>query len=91
MDAPIAYAIAGDALPLDSRGREVAVSPYELEVLDLQTGREVREVIEVSTLYECGWVRRYRTDASGGIRLNKRRDEFLEEIIYGRFEIRRRA
>ncbi len=91
MSAEIIYAAAGDSLPLDRQGQEVVVSPYELEVIDLQTGRALGEVIEASTLFECGWVRRYQTDATGNIRLNKARDEFLDEIVYGRFGIRPRA
>lgn len=60
-----------------------------LRVIDLQTGSEVRDVIEASTLFTCGWVRKLALGADGEPYLNEAKDAIVEEVIYGRFEIRR--
>lgn len=77
--ADLSYAKAGGP-PLDWHG---------LRVFDVQTGREVRDVIEASTVFACGWVRKYRQGPDGRLFIEPGRDRLAEETIYGRFEIRR--
>lgn len=55
-----------------------------LEVVDMQTGRVVNEVVEVNT--REGWLVRYRTDESGHLLLDG--SEVITERLEGRFQLK---
>lgn len=57
-----------------------------LRIVDLDTGAEIRRVIEVDA--DRGWLIRLVTDENGRLKLNDTRTEVARERVTGRFEIR---
>ena len=73
----LTYAIVGGP-PEDWRG---------LVIVDLETGREVRDVVEVNSAE--GWLIRFRRNEQGHVYLDPDRpDEAARERLTGKFEIR---
>jgi hypothetical protein len=58
-----------------------------LRIIDLETQREVRGVIEIDTA--AGWLRRYQTDERGRLVINAAREATVERLA-GRFRIERK-
>lgn len=80
MTEPLTYAVVGGP-PDDWNG---------LLVFDLDSGEEVREVIEVDT--SEGWLVRLKRDENGQFFIDPDApDEAAKERLEGRFEIRRAA
>lgn len=76
MSDVITYAVVGGP-PADWQG---------LKIIDLDTGDEVRDVVEVNTT--AGWLIRAKRDASGSLMSHPQKDEVERERLTGRFEIR---